>query len=120
MLKDRRENRRERHKRVRKKVKGTGERPRMAIFKSSTHIYVQLIDDKKAHTITSASTLDPAFKQKMTSTGNIPAAKLVGQILAERALDKGIEKVVFDRGGFIYHGRIKALAESAREAGLKF
>jgi large subunit ribosomal protein L18 len=112
-------NRRERHKRVRKKVKGTDERPRLAVFKSSSHIYAQLIDDRKAHTITSASTLDPAFKQKMTSTGNIHAAKLVGQILAERAREKGIEKIVFDRGGFIYHGRTKALAESVREAGLE-
>jgi large subunit ribosomal protein L18 len=112
-------NRRERHKRVRKKVKGTDERPRLAVYKSSSHIYAQLIDDKKACTITSASTLDPAFRQKMNTTGNIPAAKLVGQILAERAREKGIEKIVFDRGGFIYHGRIKALAESVREAGLK-
>ncbi len=120
MLKHRMLNRRERHKRVRKKVKGTSERPRLAVFKSSTHIYAQLIDDIKAHTIISASTLDPAFKQKMNSTGNILAAKLVGQILAQRALEKGIEKIIFDRGGFIYHGRIKALAESARETGLKF
>jgi large subunit ribosomal protein L18 len=119
-LRERRENRRERHKRVRKKLNGTGERPRLAVFKSSKHIYVQLIDDEKAHTIMSASTLAPGFKQKMASTGNISAAKLVGQLFAERALEKGIEKVIFDRGGFIYHGRIKALAESAREAGLKF
>lgn len=119
-MKNRMGNRRERHKRVRKKVQGTGERPRLAVFKSSKHIYAQLIDDIKAHTITSASTLNPAFKQKLTTTSNIPAAKLVGQILAERAHEKGIKKIVFDRGGFIYHGRIKAIAESAREAGLKF
>ena len=119
-MKNRILNRKERHKRVRKKVKGTEERPRLAVFKSSSHIYAQLIDDQKAFTITSASTLDTSFKQKMSSTGNVPAAKLVGQILAERAREKGIEKVIFDRGGFIYHGRIKALAESCREAGLKF
>lgn len=119
-MRNRIQDRKERHKRVRKKVKGTNERPRLAVFKSSSHIYAQLIDDQKAFTITSASTLDPVFKQKMASTGNIPAAKLVGTILAERAREKGIEKIVFDRGGFIYHGRIKALAESFRESGLKF
>ena len=117
---DRKANRKERHKRVRKKVKGTLERPRLAVFKSSKHIYAQLINDIKAYTIVSSSTLDPDFRQKMSSTGNIAAAKLVGQILAQKALDKGIEKAVFDRGGFIFHGRIKALAEAVREAGLKF
>ena len=119
MSKYRNANRRERHKRVRKKIKGTGERPRLSVFKSAVHIYAQLIDDENASTIVSASTLEPTFKQKMTSTANIPAAKVVGQILAEKALNKGIEKAVFDRGGFIYHGRIKALADSARDAGLK-
>ena len=120
MFKDRIKNRKERHKRVRKKVKGSAERPRLAVYKSASHIYAQLIDDVKAHTIVSISTVDPTFKGKMSSTGNIAAAKLVGQILGERARDKGLERVVFDRGGFIFHGRIRALAEAAREAGLKF
>ena len=120
MLKDRKANRKERHKRVRKKIKGTAEKPRLAVFKSSAHIYAQIIDDVKAHTIVSASTFDSAFKSKMSSTGNVAAAKLVGQILAEKARDKGVKEIVFDRGGFIYHGRIKALAETVREAGLKF
>jgi len=117
---DRKENRTARHERVRKKVKGTGEQPRLAVFKSSSHIYAQLIDDIQSTTIVSASTLDPAFREKMSSTGNIAAAKLVGQLIAERAKEKGVEAVIFDRGGFIYHGRVKALAEAARETGLKF
>jgi len=120
LFKDRMKNRQERHKRVRKKVKGTGERPRLAVFKSASHIYAQLIDDVKAHTVVSVSTIDPAFRQKMSTTGNMAAAKLAGQILGERAREKGLEKLVFDRGGFIYHGRIRALAEAVREAGLKF
>ncbi|MGA1796037.1 MAG: 50S ribosomal protein L18 [bacterium] len=117
---DRKENRNARHERVRKKVKGTGERPRLAVFKSASHIYAQLIDDVQSTTIVSASTIDPAFKKQMSSTGNIAAAKLVGQMIAERAKEKGVEAIIFDRGGFIYHGRIKALAEAARETGLKF
>ena len=120
MLRDRKANRKERHKRVRKKIQGTAEKPRLAVFKSSIHIYAQIIDDVKSHTIISASTMDPAFKQKMSSTGNRAAAKLVGEILVEKAREKGVKEVVFDRGGFIYHGRIKALAEAVREAGLKF
>lgn len=120
MLKDRKTNITARHKRIRKKIKGTEQRPRLAVFRSSKHIYAQLIDDVKANTITSASTLDPAFKQNMTSTGNISAAKMVGQILAQRALEKGIKKITFDRGGFLYHGRVKALAQAVREGGLEF
>lgn len=109
-----------RHSRIRKKAKGTDKKPRLAVFRSSKHIYAQLIDDIKANTIVSASTLDPSFKQKMSSTGNIAAARLLGQVLAARALEKGVKKVVFDRGGFLYHGRIKALADAARETGLEF
>jgi large subunit ribosomal protein L18 len=112
--------RKRRHLRVRKKVKGTSERPRLNVFKSLNHIYAQVINDETGNTLTAASTLDPELKGKITKGGNVEAAKLVGKLIAERALSKGIEKVVFDRGGYIYHGRVKALAEAAREAGLKF
>jgi large subunit ribosomal protein L18 len=90
------------------------------VFKSLNHIYAQVINDETGNTLTAASTLDPELKGKITKGGNVEAAKLVGKLIAERALSKGIEKVVFDRGGYIYHGRVKALAEAAREAGLKF
>jgi large subunit ribosomal protein L18 len=112
--------RKRRHLRVRKRVKGTSERPRLNVFKSLNHIYAQVINDETGNTLTAASTLDPELKGKITKGGNVEAAKLVGKLIAERALSKGIEKVVFDRGGYIYHGRVKALAEAAREAGLKF
>ena len=120
MLRTRKTDLKARHKRIRKKAKGTEQRPRVAVFRSSKHIYAQLIDDVNANTIVSATTVDPAFKKKMSSTGNIAAAKLLGQILAERALEKGVKKVVYDRGGFLYHGRVKALAKAARESGLEF
>lgn len=112
--------RKRRHLRVRKRVKGTSERPRLNVFKSLNHIYAQVINDETGNTLTAASSLDPELKGKITKGGNVEAAKLVGKLIAERALSKGIEKVVFDRGGYIYHGRVKALAEAAREAGLKF
>lgn len=112
--------REKRHLRVRKKVFGTAERPRLNVYRSLKHIYAQLIDDNSGHTLISASTLDPALKGQIKSTGNKEAARMVGELLAKRALEKGIEQVVFDRGGFLYHGRIKALAEGAREIGLKF
>jgi len=112
--------RKRRHLRIRKSVLGTVERPRLNVFRSSKHIYAQLIDDVSGNTLVSASTLDKDLTDKVSNGGNIDAAKLVGELVAKRALEKGYEVVVFDRGGFLYHGRIKALAESAREAGLQF
>ena len=109
-----------RHVRVRKKVLGTPERPRLSIYKSLGNMYAQIIDDATGSTLASASTLDKDLKEKVGYTGNKAAAKLVGEMVAKRALDKGIDKVVFDRGGYIYHGRVKELAEGAREAGLQF
>ncbi|MFN4189560.1 MAG: 50S ribosomal protein L18 [Pseudothermotoga sp.] len=117
---DRRSQRIKRHLRIRKKIFGTAEKPRLSVFKSQRHIYVQLIDDTKGHTILSASTLDPELRQKIAKTYNKEAAKEVGKLIAQRALSKGINQVVFDRGGFKYHGRIKELADAAREVGLKF
>src|SRR6202790_1429985 len=104
------------HSRIRVKLSGTGERPRLNVYRSLNHIYAQVIDDQKGETIVSASTL--AMKSK--TGGNVAAAKDVGKAIAERAVEKGVKSVVFDRGGFLYHGRIKALAEAAREAGLEF
>ena len=106
--------------RVRKKIRGVTDRPRLNVFKSSRHIYAQLIDDTKGTTLVSSSTLENAVKEGLDHTGNIDAAKKVGALIAKVALDKGITTVVFDRNGFLYHGRIKALAESARENGLNF
>jgi large subunit ribosomal protein L18 len=104
------------HARIRVKLSGTGERPRLNVYRSLNHIYAQVIDDRNGVTLVSASTL--ALKAK--SGGNVAAAKEIGKAVAERAVEKGIKKVVFDRGGFLYHGRIKALADAAREAGLEF
>ena len=109
-----------RHKRLRKMVSGTAERPRMAVFHSLNHVYVQVIDDTKGHTLVSASTLEKPLKGTLSSTGNIEAAKAVGKSLAERAKQAGVSVVAFDRGQYLYHGRVKALAEAAREGGLKF
>ncbi len=108
------------HERVRKRVHGTPERPRLNVFKSLKHIYAQVIDDTTGNTLVAASTLDKALKGKLKTGGNKEAAREVGKIVAQRALEKGISKVVFDRGGYIYHGRVKELAEAAREAGLEF
>lgn len=107
------------HLRVRKKVNGTTERPRLNVFRSLKNIYAQIIDDTSGHTLISASTLDEALKGKANG-GNKEAATLVGTLIAEKALEKGIKKVVFDRGGYIYHGRVKELADAARKAGLEF
>lgn len=109
-----------RHLRVRKRISGTPERPRLNVFRSAKHIYAQLIDDVAGHTLVSSSTLDPELRGKLTSTGNVEAAREVGRLIATRALEKGYTEVVFDRGGYPYHGRVRALAEAAREAGLKF
>ncbi len=109
-----------RHQRVRAKVSGTGARPRLNVFRSLNHIYGQIIDDTAGTTLLAVSTLDPELKQKVAATPKKDQAQLVGKALAERALQKGIDSVVFDRGGYRYHGRVKSLAEGAREGGLKF
>ncbi|MEI7474882.1 MAG: 50S ribosomal protein L18 [bacterium] len=109
-----------RHKRIRVKISGTSERPRLAVFRSTKHIYAQLIDDVRGVTLASASSLEAALKEKFTCGGNIEAAKEIGKLVAERAKSAGIEAVVFDRGGFVYQGRVSALADAAREAGLLF
>ena len=108
------------HKRIRVKLSGTAERPRLAAYRSGKHMYAQLINDVDHTTVASASTIDKDLKDSIKSGGNIEAAKAVGKAIAERAKAKGVEFVVFDRGGFVYHGRIAALAEAAREAGLLF
>ena len=105
------------HRRIRRKLRGTAERPRLAVFRSVAHIYVQVIDDNAGSTLVSASTVDKGGK---TNGGNVAAAKAIGKLVAERAREKGIQQVVFDRGGYQYHGRIKALADAARTAGLEF
>lgn len=106
------------HARIRKKVQGTPERPRLAVFRSLNHIYAQVIDDVNGTTICSASTVEKSAG--VGNGGNVDAAKSVGKLIAERAKEKGVNSVVFDRGGYIYHGRVKSLAEAAREAGLHF
>ncbi|HET7522247.1 MAG TPA: 50S ribosomal protein L18 [Bacillales bacterium] len=110
--------RRKRHKHVRRTVRGTAERPRLNVFRSSKHIYAQLIDDEQQVTLASASTLEK--EAGVENGGNVEAAKKVGEAIAQRALEKGLDTVVFDRGGYLYHGRVKALADAAREAGLRF
>ena len=105
------------HKRIRRKLAGTADRPRLAVFRSVAHIYAQVIDDDAGRTLVSASSVDKAAK---TNGGNVAAAKVIGKLVAERANEKGIKAVVFDRGGYRYHGRVKALADAAREAGLEF
>ncbi len=114
------ESRQKRHRRVRKHVVGTAERPRLNVFRSLSHIYAQIINDQTGTTLVSASTVDKEVKGQVEYGGNIEAAKTVGAELAKRALANGITKVVFDRGGYIYHGRVAALAAAAREAGLEF
>ena len=108
------------HRRIRNKIAGTPERPRLCVHRSIRHIRAQVVDDNAGRTLVSASSLDEAVRAQIKGGGNIAAAKLVGKIVAERALALGMELVVFDRGGYLYHGRVKALADSAREAGLKF
>ncbi|WP_077620228.1 50S ribosomal protein L18 [Bacillus sinesaloumensis] len=116
--KDKNAVRRKRHARVRSRVSGTATRPRLNVFRSNKHIYAQLIDDVNSVTIASASTLDKELS--VEGAGNVDAAIKVGELVAKRGIEKGIKEVVFDRGGYLYHGRVKALAEAAREAGLQF
>jgi large subunit ribosomal protein L18 len=108
------------HQRVRMRVEGTAERPRLAIYRSLDHIYAQVIDDRSGRTLVSASSIDGESKKNMKGGGNVAAAKVIGKLVAERAKAAGVNKVVFDRGGYKYHGRVKALADAAREAGLQF
>lgn len=109
-----------RHRRVRKKVFGTAEKPRLNVFRSLNNIYAQVVDDAKGLTLAAASTLDGEIKPQLKAGGNVEAAKLVGQLIGKRAVEAGVKKVVFDRGGYKYHGRVKSLADGAREVGLEF
>ena len=120
MAKSRNENRVARHERVRKNLQGTPEKPRLCVYRSNKNISVQIIDDINGVTLVSASSLEKAFKGEMENGGNKEAARKVGEAIAKRALEKGIETVSFDRGGFLYHGRVKELADGARDGGLKF
>jgi len=112
--------REKKHRRLRNRFSGTPERPRLAVFRSNNHMYAQIIDDTKGNTLVAASTMEKDIKASLEHTNDIAAAKAVGTAIAKKALDKGITKVVFDRGGFIYQGKIQALADAAREAGLQF
>jgi large subunit ribosomal protein L18 len=117
---NRNKSRKKRHRIIRKSIQGTPERPRLNVFRSSKHIYAQIIDDTQMKTITSSSTIDKDVAEKLEGMTKKEAAELVGKNIAEKAKKEGIEKVVFDRGGYLYHGRVKALADGARENGLKF
>lgn len=117
---NRKKMRKRRHLRIRKKIFGTPERPRLCVYRSEKHMYAQIIDDTKGHTIVSASTLDKELRDKLEKTWTKEAAREVGKLIGKRALERGIKKVVFDRAGFKYHGRVKEVAEGAREAGLIF
>ena len=108
------------HRRMRNRFAGTAERPRLAVFRSNNHMYAQIIDDSVGNTLVSARTLQKEVKAELEKTNDVDAAAYLGKVIAERALEKGIKEVVFDRGGFIYQGKVKALAEAAREAGLEF
>ena len=116
----RKEVRVKKHMRIRNRFSGTAERPRLAVFRSNNHMYAQIIDDSVGNTLVSASTLEKEVKAELTKTNNVDAAAYLGTVIGKRAVEKGITKVVFDRGGFIYHGKIAALADAAREAGLEF
>ena len=109
-----------RHVRIRQVVKGTAERPRLAVYRSLSHVYAQLIDDSTGRTIAAADSRSPEFRQRLPKGANVAAAKVVGELVAQKAKERGITQVVFDRGGYQYHGRVKALADAARAGGLKF
>ena len=112
--------REQKHRRLRNRFSGTAERPRLAVFRSNNHMYAQIIDDTVGKTLVSASTNEPEAKKALEKTNNVEAAAYVGKVIAERAIEKGIKEVVYDRGGFIYQGKVQALADAAREAGLEF
>ena len=116
----RQEVRAKKHRRMRNRLSGTAQRPRLAVFRSNNHMYAQIIDDTVGNTLVSASTLEKEIKAELEKTNNVDAAAYLGTVIAKRAIEKGIKEVVFDRGGFIYQGKIEALADAAREAGLKF
>ncbi len=116
----RQEVRAKKHMRIRNRFSGTAERPRLAVFRSNKHMYAQIIDDTVGHTLVAASTLEKEIKGELEQTDNVEAAAYLGTVIAKRAIEKGIKEVVFDRGGFIYQGKVAALAEAAREAGLEF
>ena len=118
--KSRAEMREKKHMRIRNRFSGTAECPRLAVFRSNNHMYAQIIDDTVGNTLVSASTLEKEIKAELNKTNDVEAAAYLGKVIAKRAMDKGISEVVFDRGGFLYHGKIEALAEAAREAGLVF
>ena len=118
--KSRAEMREKKHMRMRNRFSGTAERPRLAVFRSNNHMYAQIIDDTVGNTLVSASTLEKSVKAELEKTNNVDAAAYLGTVIAKRAIEKGIKTVVFDRGGFIYQGKIAALADAAREAGLEF
>jgi large subunit ribosomal protein L18 len=117
---DRNKARQRRHLRVRKRIEGNTERPRLNVFRSNKHIYAQVIDDSTRATLVSASTMDKELKGVVENSSTVDAARKVGELVAKRAIEKGVSSVVFDRGGYLYHGRIQALADAAREAGLQF
>ena len=108
------------HNRMRNRFSGTAERPRLAVFRSNNHMYAQIIDDTVGHTLVAASTVEKDVRSELEKTNNVDAASYLGTVIAKRAIEKGIDTVVFDRGGYLYHGKVAALAEAAREAGLKF
>ncbi|MCQ2544337.1 MAG: 50S ribosomal protein L18 [Lachnospiraceae bacterium] len=110
----------EKHRRIRSRLSGTAQRPRLSVFRSNDHMYAQIIDDTVGNTLVAASTLDKDVKAELEKTNNVEAAAYLGTVIAKKALDKGIKEVVFDRGGYIYQGKVAALAEAAREAGLEF
>ena len=118
--KSRSEVRRKKHMKIRNRFSGTAERPRLAVFRSNNHMYAQIIDDTVGNTLVSASTLEKEIKAELEKTNNVDAAAYLGTVIAKRAIEKGIKEVVFDRGGFIYQGKVAALADAAREAGLEF
>ena len=118
--KSRAEVRLKKHRRIRNRFSGSAERPRLAVFRSNNHMYAQIIDDTVGNTLVAASTLDKDVKAQVEKTNNVDAAACVGTVIAKKALEKGIKEVVFDRGGFVYHGKVQALADAAREAGLEF
>jgi len=112
--------RKKKHQRIRNRFSGTPARPRLAVFRSNNHMYAQIIDDTAGHTLASAATLQKDIQSKLEKTNDVKAATYLGQVIAQRALEKGIKTVVFDRGGLLYHGKVQALADAAREAGLEF
>lgn len=117
---DRNESRRRRHLRIRRTVRGETDRPRLSVFRSLAHIYVQVIDDQSQRTVAAASSLDPEIRTEAAKAKKAEAGRLVGRLIARRAKEQGVRRVVFDRGGYLYHGRVKALADGAREGGLEF